>query len=390
MVTRILYEFSEIIIKLMKKVLIVVPSLGIGGQERIAVNMAKCLKVNYDVKIVVFQNKIHEYEADCEVINLNVPTSNDKIKKLFGQLKRARKLKKIIKQEKADVVFSLGATANLTNALARRGVKSKAILAVHGFAEVKRSAINSFMFKRADAVVTISQDMQYSLSKLYPKIKRSAVIENGYEISKEEAPRILKFDPEKPRFASMGRLEFVKGFDRLIKVFAGILEKIPEARLTIIGDGSERVALEDEAKSLGIADKIEFTGYNSNPLSVLRENDVYLLTSRNEGFPNCLIEAMSCGLAVIAVDCLSGPKEILSEQYLPERVKGINFEKYGVLVENCDDEDVLIQNVVKAVLELVHDKEKFCYYKKIGLSRAEDFSLSVFEGKLRGLIESIS
>lgn len=370
----------------MKKVLIVVPSLGIGGREKIALNMRECLGAVYDVDIVIFQNRDNEYSAGCGVINLNVPSSKSKIAKITGQIKRSARLKRIIKKEKPDIVFSLGAAANLTNALSKRGNKTKHIIAVHSFAEVKKSKKNTFMFGRADGIVTISKEMHHKLLQLYPNLKNTAVVENGYKIDDIDVSGRV-YDPDAPRFVSMGRLERVKGFDRLIKSFAIIQKAIPGARLSFVGDGSDKEKLIELTKTLGIEKSVDFLGYNPEPLSVLKENDIYLLTSRNEGFPNCLIEALNCGLAVVSLDCLSGPREILSEKYDVKPVEGIRFEKYGVLVENFEDENKLIETFAKAAVELAKDEGRIEAYKQIGLPRANDFSLEVFKDKLTALFE---
>lgn len=369
-----------------KKLLIVVPSLGIGGQERVAVNMVNCLKADYDVKLVVFQTKEQEYAAPCEVVNLRVPTAKGKLGKIFGQLRRAVRLKRIIRAEKADIIFSLGATANLTNALAKSRRNGKHIVAIHGFAEVRKSRLNSYIFKKADCVVSISQEMQYRLLQLYPGIRNAAVVENGYDVKAAPAEK-APVDPQKVRFVAMGRLEAVKGFDRLIRAFAKISEAIPGAHLSLIGDGPQKERLNCLAVDLGVGDRVDFLGYLSEPLAKLSENDVYLLTSRNEGFPNCLIEALSCGLAVVAVDCLSGPKEILSEVYRSEPVSGICFAKYGVLVENHSDEDKLIETFAEAVLQLLRSEDRLAAYQSTGNARANDFSLAVFREKLIHLFE---
>lgn len=373
----------------MKKILIVVPSLGIGGREKIAVNMSDCLKSNNDVKIVVFQSNEQEYTTACNVINIDVPVVQGRLKKYFTQLKRAKRLKKIIKAENADIVFSLGNTANITNALVKTTKKTKKIVAIHGFAEVKKNKINSFIFKKADKIVTISQEMQHRLLQIYPKLNNTAVIENGYKIIDNIDTNNHIYNPEIPKFVSMGRLDKVKGFDRLLKSFAIIVKAIPKAHLSIIGYGPEKENLINLANSLGLKDNVEFLGYCTEPLPLLALNDIYLLTSRNEGFPNCLIEALNCGLAVVAVDCLSGPKEILSEKYDIKPVEGIYFEKYGVLVENYSDESKMVEDFAHAVIELANSESRLLQYKNSGKVRANNFSLEVFKGKLNNLFGEV-
>ena len=86
----------------MKKILLVVPSLGIGGQEKIAINTAIALKGEYDVKIVIFQKKEAEYDYPCEVVNLNVPSQKGTFRKIINQIVRIFKMAVLRKKEKTQ------------------------------------------------------------------------------------------------------------------------------------------------------------------------------------------------------------------------------------------------------------------------------------------------
>jgi GalNAc-alpha-(1->4)-GalNAc-alpha-(1->3)-diNAcBac-PP-undecaprenol alpha-1,4-N-acetyl-D-galactosaminyltransferase len=109
---------------------------------------------------------------------------------------------------------------------------------------------------------------------------------------------------------SIGRLVPSKAFDVLLRAFSLALPSLPEWRLTIVGDGPERRSLERLAVELGVADRVTFTGYVPAPEAVLQRAGVFVTTTRYEGFPNALAEAMASGLPVIATDCPTGPREL--------------------------------------------------------------------------------
>jgi glycosyltransferase involved in cell wall biosynthesis len=109
----------------------------------------------------------------------------------------------------------------------------------------------------------------------------------------------------------MGRLAPQKGFDLLIRAFASIAGQFKDWRVVILGDGPDRYQLAGLARSLWVERQVTFAGYQSDPLAWLRHASLFVLSSRYEGFPNALLEAMQCGLPVIAFDCASGPSEIV-------------------------------------------------------------------------------
>lgn len=119
-------------------------------------------------------------------------------------------------------------------------------------------------------------------------------------------------DREVPLVISVGRLVAVKDFDMLIRAFARVLRLRP-ARLLILGEGRQRCRLERLIKRLDLADTVALPGFAANPFAHVARADMLVLSSRYEGSPNALIEALACGTPCVATDCRSGPREVLED-----------------------------------------------------------------------------
>jgi glycosyltransferase involved in cell wall biosynthesis len=115
---------------------------------------------------------------------------------------------------------------------------------------------------------------------------------------------------DRPVILGVGNLTAIKDFATLIRAFARLRRDRP-ARLVILGEGNERERLERLAKELDVAEDLDLPGFTPNPFAFMARADVFALTSVVEGLPTVIIEALFCGLPVVATDCRHGPAELL-------------------------------------------------------------------------------
>ncbi|HIE0440255.1 TPA: glycosyltransferase, partial [Serratia marcescens] len=137
---------------------------------------------------------------------------------------------------------------------------------------------------------------------------------------------------------AVGRLSNQKGFDRLIALWRGVAAQVPDWRLLIIGDGPERDALLRQIEDAGLARQVSLLPATADVADYYRQASLYLMTSRYEGLPMVLIEAMSFGLPLVAYDCKTGPAELIDD--------GVN----GYLVPD-DDAAAFSEGVIKLMLD---------------------------------------
>lgn len=169
----------------------------------------------------------------------------------------------------------------------------------------------------ADCIVAVSQGVADDLRKLL-KISDTRVQAIYNPVITPDLQVQVRADLDHPWFQNreppvilaIGRLTAQKDYPLLIAAFAQTL-KTHRARLLILGEGEERPALENLIRDLGLEDDVSMPGFVSNPFPYIVRSATFVLSSRWEGLPGVLIEAMYCGVPLISTDCPSGPREIL-------------------------------------------------------------------------------
>ena len=163
------------------------------------------------------------------------------------------------------------------------------------------------LYRRADAVVTVSEDMR-------GEFPGAVAIANPVDCAEIRA--LAAATPVHPWMQSerivlaAGRLVPQKDFTTLIRAFAGMART---AKLVILGEGPERPKLERLVSELGLEDRVSLPGFDPNPFAYMGRAALFVLSSCYEGLPGVLIQAMACGCPVVATDCPTGPREILED-----------------------------------------------------------------------------
>ena len=179
------------------------------------------------------------------------------------------------------------------------------------------------------------------------------------------------------RVVAVGRLDRQKGFDLLLEGFSHVASFVPAAKLTIFGEGPERGALKEQARALGIGDRVSLPGVTRSPVDWISAGDVFVLSSRFEGFPNVLLEAMRAGLPSIAFDCPWGPAEILDDPDTGVLVPAGNIKALGEAIRRLVTDPALQRQMGRAGAIAVAQR----YSKPAVLAEWDDVIVAAVTGR---------
>ena len=235
---------------------------------------------------------------------------------VISTLQRQALIRRTVCALKADVVVSFTELTNVRVLAALLGTGIPVIVSerttpaeypVGRFWTIARRLAYPF----ADAVVVQTENVA-RWARRWLRASRVVVIPNSVRkvTSTGPEPRPAGM-PVGPVIVAMGRIAPEKGFDMLVRAFASATSERKEWRLVVLGDGPDRAGLEELAGSLGVAGRVLFPGHQANPVAWLQHAALFVLSSRFEGFPNALLEAMQWGLPAVAFDCSNGPSEIV-------------------------------------------------------------------------------
>lgn len=307
-----------------KPIAFFLPNLHGGGAERVAINLLKGM-AEKDVPLDLVL-------ADAEGPYLElVPKSVRVINLGAGRvLKAILPLSRYLRANRPSALLSHLNHANVVALFARNlaSTKTRLVVVEHNTLSVGESKfirgrfVKPFMqwiYPSADAIVGVSKgvslDLEQQLSLPAGKVITiyNPVVDRELSVKAQttiDHPWFQRDSP--PVFLAVGRLSAQKDFSTLIQAFA-LSRKQARARLLILGEGELRRELEEAIYTLGITEDVSMPGFVPNTYAYMSQATALILSSRWEGLPTVLIEAMACGCPVISTDCPSGPKEILED-----------------------------------------------------------------------------
>lgn len=223
------------------------------------------------------------------------------------------------------------------------------------------------LFTKADIVICPSKGLSNNVAKYFQFNKKPTTIYNGIDINFMRSNILSK--RKNNRIIMTARFSHDKDHFTLVQAFKLVLDKIPTSKLWLIGDGPKKKEMEKLVKLLDIEKQVIFFGWKKQVMGYIKKSDIFVLSSKIEGFSYSLLEAMSQGKPVIATKTAWGPSEILDNN------------NYGILVQEGNP-----KALKEAIIDLLTDKNKYEYYSKKALERTTFFSLDKMLKKYKNVI----
>jgi len=363
-----------------KRVAFVLPHLGPGGAQRVATTAANALSelgvethvitilddhadsYSLDSRVLRHRNKASQSGANSknlgtrnhETLNADQPfrrfcrtfAPQSVWRRPLGAVAfavnlngRRRWLRRLIRSIGPNSVLSFLTQTNIVTILATRGLGIRTIISERNDPRLQHHrsrvvALRKLTYPWANVVTANSYGAVSAMESFVPK-KNLAFLPNP--LNSQALSQSVSF--EEPTLITVTRLVEQKGVDVLLKAAAVAFKKVPNWQLAIIGDGTLRHKLQALAHKLGIAARVNWYGHVDNPISYLKAADAFILTSRFEGSPNALLEAMACGLPPIVSDASPGPLELVgNEAGVVVPAEDVNATAEAIVALASDDE----------------------------------------------------
>jgi len=310
------------------RLLMFTQSLGAGGAERVTVMLANFwADRGWRVSVLTVEDADADFytlDRRIERISLNLAgPSGSRFAALVQNFRRLRGLRQVLRRVQPDAAVALMTAPSCQLALAGQGMG----VVLLGSERVHPPTYDLDPFWRfarrhayalLDAVVAQTEQSRDWLLG-HTRAGRCEVIANPVQVPvpvPDHAPRIPPGDCVRGGehlLLAAGRLTPQKGFDLLIEAFAGLVPEFPTWRLVILGEGPEREKLHRRIGDLALEGRVSLPGLAGNMAEWHAAADLFVLSSRFEGFPNALLEALAAGVPAVATDCATGPREILRD-----------------------------------------------------------------------------
>ena len=302
----------------MKKLLFILPSLEGGGSEKNTVNILNTVNPDlFDAQLIVCGGEDNYSYLLPNHVKTHYLKKKDVKHSFFAILS-------IINKEKPDIVFTSAEHVNLALIILKPFAKKKFVhiirqstLPDYKVAKTLKSKIlffcSKFLYKRANRIVAQTDEMRKEIIATF-RVSPEKVVTIFNIVNKEQVENLAKeghagYSSDNFNLVAVGSLYSLKGYDLLLEAVSILKEKIPTLKLHILGKEIVEVGyknmLENLSIELGVQDYVIFHGFKKNPYPYIKEANLFVLSSRVEGFPNVVLEALVLGTPVVATNCVN-------------------------------------------------------------------------------------
>lgn len=358
-------------IKNKNKVAIISTSLGNGGAEKFASLLSFMLEnLNIEVHTIIINDAV-DYEYAGELLNLGIDSESRFA--FFKKTKKGYLLNRYLKEKQISCVIDNRPRNNLLRELITNWIYGgrKKIVIVHSFKLEnyfpKSVFWSQFLYRKAAKIVCVSSAIEKEV-KLKFDLKNTKTIHNPFDFSRMQISKDTATTVDYILF--FGRFdEKVKNISLMLEAF--FISKLFEQgiKLVLMGEGPDLIRIEDSIKGFQLEDYVTILPFNSNPFDIVQNARFTVLTSHYEGFPMSIVESLAIGTPVVAVDCNSGPREIIIHEY------------NGLLVENYN-----AINLAAAFNRMVSDRELYAFCKKNAAKSVEHLSLETISKQWESIL----
>lgn len=334
------------------KVLIVTGVLWIGGgAEKVAANLGNYLTdQGYETHLLTFYEAPEKYPYHGIYYTFN-ETPKTKLQKVLRVPLRIWKIARYAKAHDIDVAYAFLEEANFYTLLAKLLFIGRLPVIVSVRNNIRQRSwlfrkLSAWLYPHAKAVVSVTRVVEEMLiadfgltntTTIYNSLDMAKIAEQQAKPLPAEYQWLSDFSDDTPLLISIGRLISQKGQWHLIRAFSQVLKDHPAAKLVILGEGEYHDQLAKLIADCGLGDHVYLLGKHSNVYQFLAAADVFVFSSRWEGMPNTMLEALSAGLPIISPDCPSGPREIVApELRVSETPQYPHRSPYGILATPFD------------------------------------------------------
>ncbi len=307
------------------RIVCVIHSLAGGGAERVMAGLTSRLAARgHQVRLVTLDDgrgDRHDVHPGVERVCLDVmAASSGTVAAVRNNRARLAALRAAIRAYAPQVVLSFCDATNVLTLLATAGLGVPVVVSERSDPGEQAMSplwgrLRRWTYRRAARLIALSDSSARSMAawNRHPVavIPSAVAAPEEADADSDPAESRRRLGSGRKTILGVGRLSEEKGFDRLIDAFSQLAGEFPDWQLQIAGEGPQRPRLEAMIAASGWAERIELLGWQRPITPLYRAADLFVLPSRYEGFPSALLEAMACSVAALAVDCESGPREII-------------------------------------------------------------------------------